>query len=501
LKISKLGQYYSYPEKLSIFFSNMLNMGVLIVDEARARRMTEELVGKRIGCWDLIKYIDCGKSALVFKGDYSGTESAIKIFDPELIERFGKETQLKRIQRELSLKGNDHENLVQILDGGECSSTGHFFVAMSYLPMPSLKSALPSIPRSQIRCIISQIAGAAQHLELLGLCHRDIKPANIAISADFDKSILLDLGVLRPIGISDLTDERSRPFIGTLRYSSPEFLMRMEKDTIEGWRAVTFYQLGALLHDLIMKKPLFDEYSEPYAKLVDAVKYINPEIKAEDVSPDLIHLAQTCLIKDPELRVRLVQWERFSGSETAAKSISSIQERIRDRCIAASSGLTVVDSPTIVMEREARQQSQIQMQVFETIETLIRTECIGNHLFPPMKICKIDDRIEITFPPSSSCHLQVFLRIIFVIEILELSNKAILITYLSCLIKEDVCCNIRNEDYTSIFRGVYQKETLEDRIMNILYLSLDAAQQCGEDVKEAFQILSPFQDDDGGLAK
>lgn len=57
------------------------------MDEARARRMTGELLGKCIGHWKLIEYIDCGKSALVFKGNNGERESAIKIFDPELVER------------------------------------------------------------------------------------------------------------------------------------------------------------------------------------------------------------------------------------------------------------------------------------------------------------------------------------------------------------------------------------------------------------------------------
>jgi hypothetical protein len=67
----------------------------------------------------------------------------------------------------------------------------------------------------------------------------------VAISHDFEHCTLLDLGVIRPVGIAEITDERQRHFIGTLRYSPPELLIREEQDTPEGWRAITFYQLGA----------------------------------------------------------------------------------------------------------------------------------------------------------------------------------------------------------------------------------------------------------------
>lgn len=66
------------------------------MDEIRASRMAEELLGKSVGQWELIQYLGSGKSALVFKGECKGREGAVKVFDPEIVERFGKEIQLQR---------------------------------------------------------------------------------------------------------------------------------------------------------------------------------------------------------------------------------------------------------------------------------------------------------------------------------------------------------------------------------------------------------------------
>lgn len=210
--------------------------------------------------------------------------------------------------------------------------TGHLFVVMESLPYKNLHDKNALIPIGAIRGIISQIASAARFLEDRGLAHRDIKPENIAISEDFSRAVLLDLGVLLPIGASNLTDVDQRLFIGTLRYGSPEFLLREEESTIESWRAITFYQIGAVLHDLLMKKVLFEEFSEPFSRLVEAVKSEIPKIFSEDTT--CVSLANRCLIKNPATRLELVSWSDFLDAEKdGTNDAIATRERIRQRQI------------------------------------------------------------------------------------------------------------------------------------------------------------------------
>lgn len=225
-----------------------------------------------IGGWKISGSFGHGKSAVVLQACRGTEEGAVKVFHSELVERFGKTTQLERVIRECSLIGSAHPHLVRIIDGGECAATGHLYVVMERVPFRSLRNCLLDLPHGAVGRVLSQVASAARFLEDRGLVHRDIKPENIAITDDYQRAILLDLDVLRPIGLSNLTDVNQQPFIGTLRYSSPEFLLREEADTVDGWRAVTFYQLGAVLHDLLMKREIFEAWSEPYARLVDAVQ-------------------------------------------------------------------------------------------------------------------------------------------------------------------------------------------------------------------------------------
>jgi eukaryotic-like serine/threonine-protein kinase len=204
------------------------------MDPVRAERMSQELRGKRVGGWLIRRYINAGKSAVVFEGERDGQQCALKIFDPELVERFGKATQLGRIERECRLIGEHHPYLVKIFASGECAESGYLYVAMEFIDAPNLGSALTLVPREKIASFLHQIASAARFLEEKHLAHRDIKPDNIAVFPDFSQAVLLDLGVLRPFGDPGLTDDNARIFVGTARYSSPEFLLRNEQDTPEG---------------------------------------------------------------------------------------------------------------------------------------------------------------------------------------------------------------------------------------------------------------------------
>lgn len=280
----------------------------------RATALLNELRGRRVGGWLIQDLINHGKSAAVFRATRNGCDGALKIFDAELVAQYGEVTQLTRIERELSLRNKRHEHLIRIFDGGRCVDTNRLFVAMQLIDGKPLSQALGMIPREHIPRIIQEVASAARFLEGLTMAHRDIKPDNIMYSPKSGKSTLLDLGVLRPINsVSTATDDNNeRPFIGTLQYSPPEFLLREEEDSVSGWRAVTFYQLGAVLHDLIEQRPIFSEHQHPYARLVNAIQDTQPSFEATDVPHELILLAQNCLIKNWQTRLHVVNWEHFN---------------------------------------------------------------------------------------------------------------------------------------------------------------------------------------------
>lgn len=298
------------------------------MDTAQATAFSAGLIGTTIAGWFVKELLGHGKSAVVMLATKGSEHGALKVFHPELIERYGEAMQLERINREKMLIGLEHPNLVKIYDGGKCSETGSLFVVMEVIPYKNIHQVLAEIPVNKVRSIVRQLAAAAYFLEQHGTVHRDIKPENIAISDDFEHVKLLDLGVLLPVGVEGLTDVNSRTFIGTLRYSSPEFLERKEKQTPEGWRSVTFYQIGAVLHDLLMRKQIFADHSNPYPVLVKAVFDIKPEVYGDDTK--LVRICSQALIKNPATRLQLLSWDDFLEVDND-KDLTVLTSRIAGR--------------------------------------------------------------------------------------------------------------------------------------------------------------------------
>jgi len=123
------------------------------------------------------------------------------------------------------------------------------------------------------------------------------------------RAVLLDLGVLKPIAGSDITDGEQTVLRWNPAICPPELLHRREQDDLAGWQAVSAYQIGTILYELIQGQLLFHHVpSEPYADVITAVDYHEPQLVRSDVGDDLLDLTRRCLIKDPQQRCRLAPW-------------------------------------------------------------------------------------------------------------------------------------------------------------------------------------------------
>jgi serine/threonine protein kinase len=211
---------------------------------------------------------------------------------------------------------------------------------MDKAPGRELEKRLQDVPRDKIRAIVDQVARAAIFLREKGLCHRDIKSANVFISDDFSKATLLDLSVLRsvddPIGLG--TDHGNQlPVVATSRYSPPEYLFRLIEAGRDLWHALDVYQLGGLLHDLIMREPMFEtEYriskdSNRY-RFAWIVATQDPLVAASDVDQDLVQLARRALDKDWERRSAL-RLDDFLNEDRVRRehALEALGGRARDR--------------------------------------------------------------------------------------------------------------------------------------------------------------------------
>lgn len=281
----------------------------------------EQLSGSEIDGWRLESVLGKGADGIVYRAEKDGAVAAVKLFFPENLAKSAWSGARERLELQLALVGQKHhENLVEIYGGGELEELGTLFLVMELVPGKSLDKLIGTIPTTAVPLLIRQLADAAQHLEVMELVHRDIKPANIVISDDFKHLTLLDLGVVHHLPSDDDNGRLSgMEFVATTRYSPPEFVWRTEENDADGaWRAVTFYQIGATLHDMIMGKPIFSGFDTPRACLYDSVRDRTPILEPVEVASWVVLVAEACLLKDWRQRLRFVSWDSFSEPVSVA---------------------------------------------------------------------------------------------------------------------------------------------------------------------------------------
>lgn len=287
-----------------------------VIDDL-SERLTRYLI--ELGGYAPPVFLDAGGSAAVFKVESDKGTRAFKGFSPDLFSGPGGAAERRRLEVQRKLIGHGCGSLIQTYRAEEAEGTA--FIEMEFVSWPQLTKVLAHVPDDAVVGLITQLVDAVRFLESLNIVHRDIKPENIHISEDFTKLKLLDLGVAREFELPDkdmagVTDHgNKRPFLATAQYSSPEYLFRLDEPTNKLWRALNFYQMGAVLHDLIMKEPLFHHEMNLANRWLVARAVLAKTPTFTDPTPNrliqLKALSARCLVKDMETRLRVVGWDDF----------------------------------------------------------------------------------------------------------------------------------------------------------------------------------------------
>jgi serine/threonine protein kinase len=150
--------------------------------------------------------------------------------------------------------------------------------------------------------LVRQVAEAAHALHEVGVIHRDIKPGNIIVSADGTQAVLVDLGVAQLADEADGKLTRTREWVGTLRYASPEQVLSV--DAVD--RRCDVYSLGVTLWELLTLRPMYGATEKtPQAEVIKRIQFEEPERVRKhnpSVPSDLEAVVMKCLEKNPDRR-------------------------------------------------------------------------------------------------------------------------------------------------------------------------------------------------------
>ena len=119
-----------------------------------------------------------------------------------------------------------------------------------------------------------------------------MKPENVLVGADgYIK--LTDFGLSKE-NISGQKDAKS--LCGTAEYLSPEILLRQGHGKATDW-----WSFGAIIYEMLVGLPPF--YSKDKEKLYQNIKYGDPKLDYEFLSPDARDICDKLLKKDPNERL------------------------------------------------------------------------------------------------------------------------------------------------------------------------------------------------------
>ncbi len=224
-------------------------------------------------------------------------EVAVKVIAPSMLTPESE----TRFQTEAQLVAQmDHPSVVSIYDFGR--HDGSLFFVMPIVLGNSLRDLhrKDELTLGMVVEIGTQIADALDYSHARGVVHRDIKPENIMVSIDSGGAVrvrVMDFGLARSTGVSNLTLTRTGMVMGTMWYISPE---QVSGKTVDGRSDI--YSLGSVLYECVTDEvPFSGEMQSLFYRIVHELPQ-SPRSRGCTIDEELDQIILSCLAKDPAQR-------------------------------------------------------------------------------------------------------------------------------------------------------------------------------------------------------
>ncbi|MEO8611190.1 MAG: serine/threonine-protein kinase [Chloroflexota bacterium] len=204
------------------------------------------LVGSRIGKYELIRMLGRGGMAEVYEAFQPGTERSVAI---KVLRGYSNETpeSVARFKREArSIAQLRHTNIVQVFDFDIDESL--YYMVMEYIRGGTLGQMIHdggALSVTDTLRLMIQLADALAYAHEHGVIHRDIKPVNIMFTdAAHKHPVVTDFGIARIMGDPVLTADGR--FMGSPAYISPEVVRGLGADARSD-----IYGLGLVFYEML----------------------------------------------------------------------------------------------------------------------------------------------------------------------------------------------------------------------------------------------------------
>jgi len=263
------------------------------------RLAAEQFVGRTLGDYRIEKSLGEGGMGKVFlarrvDGSFD-RDVAIKISPASLL---GEELRNRALQEQAVLAGLNHPNICQLYDAG-VTEEGWPYLVMEYIDGTPIDEYCRDngCSTNRILELFHSILDAIVYAHSRLVVHRDIKPGNTLVTRGGQPK-LLDFGIAKLLedGNRALTRD-ARPL--SPRFASPEQLLGRPITT-----ASDIYQLGALLGEFLVGRPVQPEDSLEEA-IARAASSRPIDLSGDDwkqVPLELRRIVEQCLYPEPAER-------------------------------------------------------------------------------------------------------------------------------------------------------------------------------------------------------
>ncbi|MBW3539153.1 MAG: protein kinase [Planctomycetes bacterium] len=281
--------------------------------------------GRLFGRYRIQRRLGKGGMGAVFLAEDTELDRLVALKIPRFDEEES-QTVVQRFYREARAAATiSHPNICPIFDVGTID--GRQFLSMGYIEGRTLSQVVRDhgpLGSADVARIIRKVALALQEAHDRGVIHRDLKPANIMLDKR-GEPIILDFGLARRRGKTEVSLTQAGAFLGTPSYMSPE---QISGSWDEVGPASDVYSLGVIAYKLLTGVVPFEGELSRVLSAALLAPPKPPQVVHPGIDERLANICLKCLEKVPA--------DRFASAAELAAALEPI----------AAAGSSVSGEPT-----------------------------------------------------------------------------------------------------------------------------------------------------------